>query len=71
MGQMAMSSENNQSLMLAIGRSLLEERELESLDTIYAKISAVTASDLQDIAREMFREEELSMLAYVPEAASS
>ncbi len=67
MGQMAMSSENNQSLMLAIGRSLLEERELESLDTIYAKINAVEASDLQDIAQEMFREEELSTLAYVPE----
>ncbi len=67
MGQLAMSSENNQSLMLAIGRSLLEERELESLDTIYQKINAVTASDLQEIAQEMFREEELSTLAYVPE----
>lgn len=67
MGQLAMSSENNQSLMLAIGRSLLEERELESLDTIYAKINAVEASDLQEIAQEMFREEELSTLAYVPE----
>ncbi|MGB3776844.1 MAG: insulinase family protein, partial [Tunicatimonas sp.] len=68
MGQIAMSSENNQSLMLAIGRSLLEEREMESLDTIYAKINAVEASDLQDIAQEMFREEELSTLTYVPEA---
>ena len=67
MGQLAMSSENNQSLMLAIGRSLLEERELESLDTIYRKINAVQASDLQEIAQEMFREEELSILAYVPE----
>lgn len=70
MGQLAMSSENNQSLMLAIGRSLLEERELESLDTIYAKINAVEASDLQEIAQEMFREEELSTLVYVPETAS-
>jgi predicted Zn-dependent peptidase len=68
MGQLAMSSENNQSLMLAIGRSLLEERELESLDTIYEKINAVQASDLQEIAQEMFREEELSTLAYVPES---
>ena len=67
MGQLAMSSENNQSLMLAIGRSLLEGRELESLDTIYEKINAVEASDLQEIAQEMFREEELSTLAYVPE----
>ena len=67
MGQLAMSSENNQSLMLAIGRSLLEERALESLDTIYRKINAVTANDLQEIAQEMFREEELSTLAYVPE----
>ena len=67
MGQLAMSSENNQGLMLAIGRSLLEDRELESLDTVYKKINAITASDLRDIAQEMFREEDLSTLAYVPE----
>ncbi len=69
MGQLAMSSEHNQGLMLAIGRSLLEGRELESLDTVYAKINAVTAQDLQDIAQEMFQEEDLSTLTYVPESA--
>ena len=67
MGQLAMSSENNQGLMLAIGRSLLENRDLESLDTIYQKISAITASDLQGVAQEMFQEDDLSTLTYVPE----
>ena len=66
MGQLAMSSENNQGLMLAIGRSLLEDRTLESLDTVYRKINAIAASDLQEIAQEMFREEDLSTLVYVP-----
>ena len=67
MGQLAMSSENNQSLMLAIGRSLLEERELEGLDAVYRKINAVTAQDLQAIAQEMFQIEDLSILSYLPE----
>ncbi len=67
MGQLAMSSENNQGLMLAIGRSLLEDRKLESLDVVYQKINAITASDLQEIAQEMFQEEDLSTLVYVPE----
>ena len=66
MGQLAMSSENNQGLMLAIGRSLLEDRKLESLDAVYQKINAITASDLQDIAQGMFQEEDLSTLVYVP-----
>ncbi|MEM9675109.1 MAG: pitrilysin family protein [Bacteroidota bacterium] len=67
MGQMAMNSENNQSLMLAMGRSLLDHYELENLETLYKKINAITASQLQDIAQDMFLEDALSMLAYVPE----
>ena len=66
MGQLAMSSENNQGLMLAIGRSLLDHYTLKSLEETYEKINAVTAQDLQEIAREMLQEEALSRLTYVP-----
>ena len=66
MGQMAMNSENNQSLMLAMGRSLLDQYELENLETLHQKISAITAAQLQEIAQEMFQEDALSTLAYVP-----
>ncbi|MEM8970205.1 MAG: insulinase family protein, partial [Bacteroidota bacterium] len=59
-------SENNQSLMLAMGRSLLDQYELENLETLHQKISAITAAQLQEIAQEMFQEDALSTLAYVP-----
>lgn len=66
MGQIAMGSENNQARMLIMGKSLLEERELESLDTIYQKINHITASELQGLAQEMFDESQLSILSFVP-----
>ncbi len=67
MGQLAMSSENNQALMLSMARALLDNYELEDLDTIYKKITAVTSQDLQEIAQEMFQEDDLSMLTYIPD----
>lgn len=66
MGQLAMNSENNQGLMLSMGRALLDDYELEDLDTIYRKIAAVTAKDLQEIAQEMLPEEALSILTFTP-----
>ncbi len=68
MGQIAMSSENNQGLMLIMAKSLLDSKEMESLDSIYKKISKVTATDLQEISNHMFDESELSVLTYVPES---
>ncbi|MFP4089974.1 MAG: M16 family metallopeptidase [Cyclobacteriaceae bacterium] len=66
MGQLAMSSENNQSLMLAMARSILDEYEMDTIETLYEKISAMKAEELQEVAQEMLREEDLSILSYVP-----
>lgn len=67
MGQLAMGSENNQNLMLGMARSLLDLGEVESLESVFESIKKITAYDLQEIARDMFREEELSILRYVPQ----
>lgn len=67
MGQMAMNSENNQSLMLAMGRSLLDRYDLENIKALQKKINKITATQLQEIAQDMFQEDALSRLAYVPE----
>ncbi len=66
MGQLAMSSENNQSLMLTMARSILDEYEMETLEVIYEKIGNTTAEKLQTVSKEMFREEDLSVLSFVP-----
>lgn len=67
MGQLAMAEENNISLMLMMGRSLLDIGKIESIDDIFARIRKVTSSELQSIAIEMFDESNLSTLKYLPQ----
>ena len=67
MGQLAMSEENNGSLMLLLGKSLLDLGYVERLDEIFDQIRAVTATQLQGLAQEMLREQDLSRLIYWPE----
>lgn len=67
MGQLAMNSENNQNLMLSMARSILDHYELDDLDRLYKKINNIKAADIQGIAREMLKEEDMSILMYLPD----
>jgi predicted Zn-dependent peptidase len=67
MGQLAMAEENNLSLMLMLGKSILNLEKVETLDEIFDQIRSISSVQLMDIAREMFPEEELSVLTYYPE----
>jgi len=66
MGQLAMGEENNVSLMLMMGKSLLDLDRIDPLDSIFNEIKAITALDLQDVACQMFNPEGLSRLVFVP-----
>ncbi len=66
MGQLAMAEENNISLMLMMGRSILDLDRIDSLDVIFRKINKTDALELQGIANEMFAEERMSYLTYGP-----
>lgn len=66
MGQMAMAEENNTSLMLVMGKSLLDLNKIEPLDEVFEKIKRIKSSDLQDIANEIFQEKQLSVLKFLP-----
>jgi predicted Zn-dependent peptidase len=66
-GQLAMSEENNMSLMLLFAKSILDLNEIESLPSIFQKIDAITSSELLDMAKDMFNPELFSTLTYVPE----
>ncbi len=63
-GQITISAENRENLMLNIGKSYLLYNRVDSLDDIYRKIDNLTASDLLDIANEIFDEQQLSYLIY-------
>lgn len=66
MGQLAMAEENNVSLMLMMGKSILDKNRIESLDEIFNRIKKTTAAELQDLANEMFDHNQLSQLIFLP-----
>jgi predicted Zn-dependent peptidase len=66
-GQLAMAEENNLSLMLMMGRSLLDLGRIPALDEIYQTIDKTSSRKLMKIAREIFDESMLSYLIMEPE----
>jgi predicted Zn-dependent peptidase len=67
MGQLAMAEESNQSFMLMMAKSILDIDRVESLPDIFRDIRAVTATQLQGLAQELFEPEQMSYLTFVPE----
>lgn len=63
-GQLAISSENYEDLMMSIGRSCLYFNKVDSLSEVFAKINDVTAKDINRIANEMLSEKRLSKLIF-------
>jgi len=66
-GQLAMAEESNNSFMLMMAKSLLDINRVEALNDIFSDIKAVTAKELQDLAQEVFDENQFSSLTFVPE----
>ncbi len=65
-GQMAMGEENNISIMLMMGKSLLIHNEIETFEGVVKKIRSVNSEMLFEIANEIFDESKLSFLYFVP-----
>jgi predicted Zn-dependent peptidase len=63
-GQLAMSQENHEDLMLSLGKSFLVYNKMDDLKTIYKKINAVTSSQILGIANEILDFDKLSVLIY-------
>ena len=47
---------SNEGYMLGVGRSLLVHGEVDTLEEAYKKINAVTASQILEVANEIFRD---------------
>ncbi len=63
-GQLGVSSDNKESLFLGLGKSYLHHNRYDSLEEIFQKIEKVTASQLLEVANELFSEDQLSSLVY-------
>jgi predicted Zn-dependent peptidase len=64
LGQIAISSENNESLMLSMAKGMLVFNKVDSLDEIGRKINAITTEEILEVANEIFEEAKLSYLIY-------
>lgn len=65
-GQIALSQESGAGTMIALGKSYLMYDRVDSLEQVYDSINSITASDVMEIANEIFADEVLSELIYLP-----
>lgn len=66
MGQLAMSEENNGSLMLMMGKSILDLNKIQPLDEIFDRVKKISSTELRDIANHTLEEKNLSILTFLP-----
>ncbi|MEX2595861.1 MAG: pitrilysin family protein [Salibacteraceae bacterium] len=65
-GQIALGQENRVSLMLAMGKSLLQFDRIDSFEEIKEDVFSIKADELSSLAQETFVDAELSFLSYIP-----
>lgn len=64
LGQVAISADSNEHLMLTMGKSLLLYNRVDSLEEIRDKIEKLTSNDLLSVANEILDLNSLSILQY-------
>ncbi len=65
-GQIALGEENRMGLLISMSKSLLDYGRVDSLEEIFAKINAVSDSQILEIANKMFDPKELSSMIFNP-----
>lgn len=63
-GNIALAQENNSSVMLALGKSLLMFNKVDTLNSIYGEIEKITTKQLFNIANEVFEEKSMNSLTF-------
>jgi len=65
-GNIVLSLESTSGRMMRLARSVLVLDHVESLKSIMRKIDSVTADEIRELARELFRDEVLNVVALGP-----
>lgn len=63
-GQLAISTENREDLMLSLGKSLLFFNRVDSMKVIIDRIENISSSEIMEVANELFDESQRSILIY-------
>lgn len=63
-GQIGISNDNSENVALAMGKTFLHYNRTRDIHRLYDKIDALTAEDLYEVAKDLFRPENLTTLIY-------
>ena len=63
-GQIGVASDNFENTALGMAKTYLHYGEYEGAEALYRRIEAITSQQLWDIANELFRRDNLSVLIY-------
>jgi predicted Zn-dependent peptidase len=61
-----MAEESNISFMMMMARNLLDLKKIVTFEELQERVKGISALQLQQIANEMFQEDELSCLIMEP-----
>jgi predicted Zn-dependent peptidase len=64
-GQIALGRENNASLMLSYGKSMLVHDKISTLEEIITRIESISSKEISKIANEILNVNQFSHLAYI------
>ena len=67
LGQLAMAEESNLNFMIMMANSILDMGRVETLEEVFNAVKKLTATDIQEVARDRFQEDQLSLLVYQSE----
>lgn len=66
-GQIALAEENRMSMIIAEAKNLMDYDRVITLNEVFEKLDAVSVQELLHIAQDVFDEQKLTSLAFVPE----
>ncbi len=66
-GQMALSEENKNAIMLMMAKSQLDLNKVPDINSVFDKIDGITAGHIQEMATQYLPTDEMSALTYLPE----
>ena len=65
-GQIALGEENRIGLIISMAKSLIDHNKIDSLETVFEKINAVTTSQMINVANEVLNIEQLNIFTFSP-----
>ena len=64
-GQMALSSENNQEMLLGMGKNYLLYNHIDTFDEIKEKVHSISQEDIMITAQEIFNPKKISSISFI------